>query len=345
VFRSRRLGWFIRRSVLVALCGVLLFVVGETAMRGVGRTPWRPHTAWDMRIEPGGLMYRGHDTLGFTHCPGQFTLTFPDGYLFHMTNDEDGHRITRPLDGPDASGRPRLWVFGCSFTYGLGIEDHEAFPWLVQAAWPDYDIINFAQSGYGTVQSLIQLREALRDRTRPRMAVLTYASFHDMRNALLWRWRKGFSYYRHKGPLQQPYARLRGDGSLAIRMSSAEYRGWPLMRHSALVHSLEQKCDLLLERHVIQSHEVSKALVREFARTCADNSVALVVAIIGEDTASQDMLVFCRRMGIPAVDISVDYHGNLEYNLLPHDNHPNAAAHEIYARKLNEFLAERLDQE
>lgn len=331
--------------LFVLVLAAVVFTLGEVVVRLQGRKPWRPHVAWDMKVEPGGKIFRRHDTLGFVHVPGRIGVTFPTGYKVTVTNLDSGLRITHPLDTYGANGKEEIWIFGCSFDYGWGLNDNQAFPWLLQERFPEYEVVSFAQCGYGTLQSLLQLRDAFETRGEPSIAVLTYALFHAARNTLLPRWRKGFFYYNTLGPLQQPYARLGRDGKLRIRMSSAEYKGWPFMRHSALIHSLEEKFDLLMEKHVIRSEEVTKALIKEFARECAERDVELVIARISFDPNTAEMIEFCKREGVPTLDISVDYIMKREYNLLPHDNHPNDAAHRVYADRLEVCLREVLKDE
>ena len=332
----------IRITLLLILAG-LVFALGEISVRLQGRKPWVARTVRGMTIEPGGKLFMRHPTLGFTHIPGVFKVTFPDGYTYRATHLENGLRVTRP-DAGTPSGKPGIWVFGCSFTYGMGLNDTETFPWLLQERFSDYEVVNFAQCGYGTVQALIQLSEAIAARGIPRVAVLTYASFHDERNTLLRHWRKAFFYYNTLGPLQQPYARLAKNGRLRIQLSSAAYRPFPFMRYSALIHCIEEKYDLLMERYVIHSHEVTKALIKEFARECASRKVSLVVAGIYRSPETADVLEFCHREGIPAIDIAVDYASDSRYNLLPHDVHPNIAAHRAYAEHLATYLSNVLGQ-
>ena len=71
-------------------------------------------------------------------------------------------------------------------------------------------------NGYGTLQSLIQLRAALAQRERPWLAVLAYGAFHDVRNTFLRKRRKRVAPYSRLGPLVQPYADLGPDGALRI---------------------------------------------------------------------------------------------------------------------------------
>ncbi len=335
---QRALLWF----AFLVLLWVGVVVLGEVIMRAGGRTPWRARTVLGMKIEPGGKLFRRAAKLGFVHVPGALTIQFPDGYTVRATHDETGLRATGPVSATDVPTQPSIWVFGCSFTYGMGLNDDETFPWMLQERFPEYGVVNFGQCGYGTLQSLIQLQQAFEERPAPRVAVLTYAEFHDERNTLLSHWRKGFFYYNTLGPLQQPYARLGRDGRLRVRMSSVEYKGVPFMRQSALVHSLEEKCDLLLEQYVIRSHDVSKALVEEFARVCAAHGVGLIVAGIDIHPLTTDILAFCRARGLSTVDIAVDFGGDGAFSLMPHDDHPNVTANRLYADGLEPVLREML---
>src|SRR5262249_10125369 len=69
-------------------------------------------------------------------------------------------------------------VFGCSFTYGWLVNDAETYPYLLQAALPEYRIVNFAVPGYGNVQSLLQFKRALATHAnKPALALFTYGFF------------------------------------------------------------------------------------------------------------------------------------------------------------------------
>lgn len=109
-----------------------------------------------------------------------------DSYSFTVTHLPDTLRVTRPLSECHREDRREaIWVFGCSFTHGWSLNDEETYPWVLQQRLPDYQVVNFGVSGYGTLHSLMQFREALRTRDKPKAAVVAYGFLHDRRNTFL----------------------------------------------------------------------------------------------------------------------------------------------------------------
>src|SRR5205085_2187667 len=109
-----------------------------------------------------------------------------------------------------------------------------------QESFPEYEVVNFGVSGYGTLQSLIQFRDAIQHGQKPKLAIIVYASFHDVRNTFIRIRRKMLASSDYLGPLNQPYARLNNDEKLEVFMDTTEYREFPLMRYSAFIHALEE---------------------------------------------------------------------------------------------------------
>ena len=138
------------------------------------------------------------------------------------------------------------------------------------------------------------------------------------------------------GALLQPYARLGWDGKLHYAMADVEYREFPLMRQSALMHCFEQEYNKI-EEALHRSHAVSKAVIQTMHDVGKDYGVQLVVAGISSDPDTQDTLSFCKKEGIPATDISVDLRIKENTNL-PFDAHPSRRANQEYADKLGSFL-------
>jgi hypothetical protein len=317
---------------------LLILFFAEVTARLIGYKAWNPEQPRTITVEPGGKFFMKHPALGYTHIPGQFKITLSGAYTFRVTNLENTLRITHPLNTYHAEGaKPQIWIFGDSITYGESVNDEETYPWLLQERFPDYEIVNFGAQGYGTLQSLIQLREALQHGDKPKLAIIAYASFHDVRNTFIRLRRKMIVPAEYLGPLNQPYARLGSDGKLEIFMDSSEFREFPLMRYSAFINALEEAYDRYEERHS-QSHEVTKAIIKEFSDLCKANGIELVVASLTSDQTTYDMLSYCRSEGIKTADMWVDYINVKENNNMPYDSHPSAIAHRQYAQKLESFL-------
>lgn len=294
-----------------------------------------------LTIEPPGGLHTRHPTLGYLTKPGEFKVTLPGPYSFKITFLENGLRVTHHLNTYSEKRRKEIWIFGCSFTQGWSLNDEETYPWLLQEKLTDNEVVNFGVDGFSTVQSLIQLREALAKGARPELVILSYGSFHDQRNTLTRAWMKrrltagaGQAY----GSVSLPYARLSKDNRLEILYRPFEYNGVPLMRYSTLANLIDDTNNRNLEK-TYHSPEVSQALINEFSILCKANGIEFVLAGILSDPATQAMLEHFKTEGVKTVDISVDL--SRKENINPYDGHPGSIANKEYARKLEAFLARR----
>ncbi len=327
-----------RRAGLLALtvaAGLALSLgLAEAVARVAGFEPYRTPDV-RIRVEPDGVYQSGDPVLGYRHLPGAHRITFGNGVSWTATHRPDTLRITRPPEAADAGDPPEIWIFGCSFVHGWGLDDEDTFPWQLQERLPRLRVRNFGVGGYGTLQSLLQFREALARRPRPAVAVLAYAGFHDERNTRLRRWRKATFAYNRFGTTAQPFARLRRDGELRYGFDDGSYRDMALLRHSAFMTLLDEAWSGLEDR-LYESHRVSEILVDEFSRTAAEHDVAFVLAGISREAGTRAMLRHSEESHVAAVDISLDLH---ERGLsIAWDGHPSAVATERYARKIARYL-------
>jgi hypothetical protein len=176
--------------IYCAFWGVVLIFAAEVALRMRGYGPWHPQTTSPELIEPKGKLSAKHPLLGYANLPGKFHVTLSGGHRWKVTHLSHGLRATHFVQsGKRKRSKKEIWILGCSFTYGWGVNDDETFAWLLQEKLPNYEVVNFGVCGYGTMHSLIQFREALKEREKPVTAVIVYASFHDERNTMLRSWR------------------------------------------------------------------------------------------------------------------------------------------------------------
>ena len=330
---------FIKSSIF-RLITYLIFPIflsatsAEIVLRVAGYKPWQIENV-DVAVEPKGSYFTKDSELGYKHLPGKFKVTLNGNYSYNATHLNNSLRITHPLNTYNQSSKkPEIWIFGCSFTYGWSLNDSETYPWLLQEKLPKYEIVNFGVGGYGTLQSLIQFKEALKQGNKPKIAVIAYAGFHDRRNTLLRGRRKELAGWSKLGVLLQPDARLNGENNFTYSIVKAEYREFPLIRVSALSNFLDDSYNRF-EKKLYRSHEVSKAIIEEFNRVAEAKGVKLVVAGINPNSAK--MLQELSQEGIATADISVDLKIPSNNNL-PHDAHPSAIANRQYAEKLAGFL-------
>jgi len=138
--------------------------------------------------EPSPL-FVAHPTLGYTIAPGDYAIRIHDDmtdqdHVFRARVLADGSRATRAGESGDAGAdpRPKIYLFGDSWVWGWGNQDEHTIGWLLQGWLPDRDVRNFAQSGYGNVQALVQLREMATSLRPDDVVVLGYGDFFDARN-------------------------------------------------------------------------------------------------------------------------------------------------------------------
>lgn len=339
-----------RRKILFALITVTFTVisialVSEIVMRWSGFRPWTSPPLF-IATDPPGPYFRLHPTRGFAHVPGQSRFTLAGDYTFKVTHRDDGLRITHPLTTPISVDKKQIWIFGCSFTHGFGVSDEGTYPWILQSRLPDYEVVNFGTDGYGDVQSLVQLRETLKNGKKPAIVVVAYTFFHDMRNAMTRSWRKNLLSDNRLGQISCPYGKLGPDGNLVIDYERLRYPGEFLLRHSALLNYLDERLNSYLDVKYdltpagpSMAHEVSKAVLLEFWNECKANGIPFILAGISQDPRTANMLDFFKNKGAPTVDISVDRRiiRNTNY---PIDLHPSVIANTQSAQKLEAFLAE-----
>ena len=291
-------------------------------------------------ISPPGRYFIKHPTRGYAYEPGEFTVTLGTGYSFRVSHQDDGLRRTHPAYEKTPPNKKEIWIFGCSFTHGFSLNDEQTYPWLLQHDVPDYEVVNFGVDGYGDVQSLIQFKESLKSRNKPAIVVVAYASFHDTRNRATRLWKKLLLTNSRLGPMNFPYATLGPDKELVLLNDQLEYPGFALLRRSALANYLDNRYNISIEESY-HSHEVSRAVLKEFANLCKANGIQFVVAGIMRDPLTAEMLAALNAEGVMTVDISVDL--LLKENLnLPHDPHPSAIANQQFASKLETFLSTKL---
>lgn len=153
--RLGRAGWALAALVALALGAIETILV------------LAPHLGQPTRFE-GSYADVGafglHDDLGYAPEPG-LALTsrklVHDRAVYEVTYGYDTHALRTP---PPVVTPPRgsVLCFGCSFTFGEGVEDTEAYPYRVGVrTGGKYQVLNFGFHGYGPHQMLARLQAGL----------------------------------------------------------------------------------------------------------------------------------------------------------------------------------------
>ena len=313
-------------TLTAAICTPAIFHAYDIFSRrlGVLYTP-------TLRIQsPTGSAFALADpALGYRLNQGVFRLTSYGGEgggqsrSFTATLDAEGHRVTSADAPPDGDARPVLAVFGCSYSWGWGVDDRDSFPWLVQREFPAYQVVNFSQPGYGSVHSLVQLAGLVRQARTIEYAVFTYNPFHLERNAAAPSHLKGLLNANfepaRKGEMLYPKASL-VDGKLSIDMIKIREGGDA-------------------EPSQAQMLAITNAIFAEIIKICKAHGITAVFARQG-GSADDPVAGFARRAGFEVLDLAVDLTDD-RFTFAPFDPHPNALANKTYAKKLGDWLRTR----
>jgi hypothetical protein len=316
----------------------LVFAGAEILLRVSGREPWRP-----IFIDPAQpVIYRPDPALGWRHKEGEyrFPAFSPLGKAVRMRFEADASRATGAGPG---TGSGTIATFGCSFTEGFAISDHETFAWKLQERFPSMRVRNYGHGGYGTYQSLLLLEEVLSQRPAPAMALYGFFEGHEIRNVATADWLEMLSMMaRRHSTISVPYATLRGDGGIVRHPPKANPR-WPLRERSAAIAFLQHgyargeargrtsQRAAVTERLLLEMKNASQArgtdFVVVFLNMNAENKARYSELLRSHQVAFAD----CAQPLLP------------EYQVLA-DGHPNQKLHAVWANCIADAIAGRLER-
>jgi hypothetical protein len=252
-------------------------------------------------------IWRTDAVLGFRHVPGAAgTHDVPEAFRVTYHIDDRGNRVT-----PDPARAEReVLVLGCSWTFGHGVEDEQAWPYLLGLAWSEAKVHNGGAMAYGTAHAWLLLREEL-ERAPPALVIYAFSHHHQRRNYLRRSWLRSVAEW---GRLH-PHVELE-DGALvargAVGMEAAVSDDDPGL--------------------AAKERELTRAMIADMRELCARAGTSFVVVNVN----AGGLEVLAGLEGLRVVDVA-HWDGDLELRI-PHDYHPNAEWHRRVAAKLAEDL-------
>lgn len=272
--------------------------------------------------------------LGWINKPGFYRYSVTnDGNNFISVTINADH--SRGRNSEITSGKPEIWFFGDSFTYGFGVTDGEEFTARIQELLKDFRIRNFGAPGYSTLQCMMMFRKQLKiQRTTPAVVVYGLIYTHGQRNvADLW-WLK--SCLRAQGQqswVAVPYARYNELGKLEF-YPPKQYAKWPFSEYLAGINYIQDHIALIGDLKLRQqSGQVTLDLLTLWAVDVKRaNSQFLIFNLCGTNNPGK-----LRKKGFSVLDKgSTDY--PKDGTTVPVDGHPNHIIHEIWARAFVDYI-------
>ncbi|HEY5993588.1 MAG TPA: hypothetical protein VIU46_03210 [Gallionellaceae bacterium] len=190
----------VRRIRPYAIFGASLLVslaIAEVAVP-VFQKGAKPQAMMDPASDYGKGAYGKISDLGWQGKEGAYTSrkissTGETIYDVVYTIGQDGFRVTPA----SAAGKQRINFFGCSFTFGEGLNDNETLPYFVNQRIKNISVKNFGFHGFGAHQALAILQSD-RDTTGAINFFLT-APWHAPRSSCKPEYTAGSPRYRLSG--------------------------------------------------------------------------------------------------------------------------------------------------
>jgi lysophospholipase L1-like esterase len=303
---------------------------------------YRPYTYVPFKVEstPENAL-SGDSILGFRLNPGSYQITLQDTLTFQAQHTAAGRRNI-PGNPVESNKNEQIHFYGCSFTYGYGVNDGETFAALTQEAFPDHKIVNHAVMGYGTIQSYLQVLENKEIRAND-LVVLCFSSEHFKRNVLSNAYRLhlkiGFENASVNLNQQMKGARFpywnHCDSTPQFEQWENIYAHWPLREYSPGVNLLQSQVERFQDAQINEVGLTACLIERMAAKVSDLNGRFLVVCLDTNETTKklqeQTNVPFWLNVGFDFNDQHLTNH--------PFDTHPNASGHRVIADKIIPFLA------
>ena len=286
-------------------------------------------------------------------------------FVFRATHDSLGHRRGAAAASP-GSPEKRVFVLGDSFTYGIGVQDHETFCARVEQLDPRLELVNGGVNGYGTAQQLVMLRED-GPRLRPD-AVLVAFFWNDVGNSYN---REHPRFRLFDGVLRDPDpvpvaapGPGRGDRrkllrhSYAYRFASDRLKMIRYWWKVALGVAIEES-DFVSAADRAEAWELEAALVREIRDEAARLGARTILTaipdqvriepetrVVGLDPADYDVddhiFAIARELDVAVIDLAPALRAAAQTDSAPlyyrKDRHLTVRGNEVVARALQEAL-------
>jgi len=334
-------GWAWGAAVIVLiLWSDVVLRMGETAFRGVRKKD----KVMAPLVEKTFACHRPDPVLGWVPAP---SATAQNGFFiprknlrldYTATMDGEGRRVT--AEKPTGDG-PVVAIYGCSNTFGWGLNDAETYPWLVQAARPGLRVLNYGVCGYSLYQMLLRM-EATIGTDKPAVVVLGFSPGLEARSVSDHHYLRVLS--EQGGTPPSCLSKAGRDGKRALRRFGLEgYRHLPLSDKSPLVKLAERRLNRLLYGGRAKGdarRKTTEHLLLAMENLCRKHGAVFHVQYLVANTGYRE---FLHRTGMNWAPGPVDLDqcgpdGDYRYRLAPFDGHPNAAANRAYAATLAPIL-------
>lgn len=333
----------------VFILSLVLFLCSELYLAHKGVTlEWQQNRQKFFQDQIPGNLLNAVKRCGWGYEKNSHTHSVED-YNALINTGKDGLRVSRPE--LDKKGKHHTAFFGCSYTFGEGINDEETMVYKLNDKYPNEVFDNYGVSGYGTVQSLIVMQDVLEQNkydlivycaTRPQFArnieKRVVGDLHINRTYCI-----------------APRVKFYSNGSYKISDNSALL--WPGQNHFLTIDWLHRvyfgmTYDLAIlsdEKTISTEHwqkrlEAMSKLIKLMQEACFKKKVRFLVVSTSDmkDGALKDV-----QLDKAIEYINIDHPQSMEANYRVKNigtNHPNGKVHAYWAEQFSQWYDKNILQ-
>lgn len=278
---------------------------------------------------------------GFGIRKGVFNVDL-NGLKYKATHNSSGNRVTFSVQNKGI----KVGMFGCSFTYGMGVNDSNTSSSNLQSLNPNLSITNYGVPGFGNVQTYYQIEKIIKSNTELDVAIINFCDFHLERNVMSPVFRKhlnlGFEQNLYKNQFSTsylPFVTIEHDTLLFQHENwNSLYSSLVGVNSFAFINAIQGSIDNIKSSSLDQN-VASLKLFQRINLLCNTHSIKLIVVGLTKGKITSDFVDLLSSNQINAFYSPIPFKEN-KYNNFPLDSHPNSKAHEFWANMLNNLLFE-----
>lgn len=325
-----------KKITLIVLSITFSLFIVEILLRITGYKPWKNYeTNQNIIFEP-------IKNLGWKSKKGTYTIRAGNtNNKSEISIGDKGNRLNQ-IKNTDGNKSKIIFVGG-SFTQGWGVNDNQTFVSKIQNKYLNYNVLNFGQGGYGGVQSLILLKDEIKNLKNIKLVVYGFIEHHQYRNVARSSWLESLSRFSSQGYYREPkvpFATLDEFGKLKLN-KPISYLKLPLREYSAIVTLLEK---VYMKQSTKSRKKIQQKVTRQIFKDMDElaknkNSKYLVLILDWIDSGTnKSYKKFLSDEKIMFVDCKIDLN---DETLIKGDYHPNEVGHNKYYECINSFLSEK----
>ncbi|MDL2272755.1 phage holin family protein [Desulfovibrio sp. OttesenSCG-928-I05] len=301
--------------------------------------PTEDGAVWDLPeeyMQLGEYFFRNDPNLGYGPRPIAGRMHVAKECSDQMAYDvvyttlPSGWRVTPQ----HSAARKAVVLFGCSFTWGEGLNDHDTFAWkLGEMLGPDTQVFNFGIQGYGSHHMLAWIEQGLlADIAAHYDSVQVFYSTirgHELRSM-------GYSQWDPSGPWYGfEKGRIVRKGVFADNISSLRPYTDAVFGKSMIYRKIQST--KFIPRWMRFKHHAG--IIREADRRVEELCGTRLTAMLWPEVLFKEEL---EAEGVAMLDLDPlfpDWDEQHDKYRIPCDSHPNALANDIVARAIYDYLA------